>query len=310
MQVVAVNSNQLDAKLGKAGSGFKEQVERLAKQISEVAEGMPQHVARRLAGIVQGIFANPKGAMTASIAAGAIAQAHGVILVNMFEPTQAAPGTGSLIQNVNNWSLGYRIVGRQFTNNEAVAVRPKRLRMFGYMEDAFGDEHDPRLQTNNSWAFTVHPIVNGQFQHPSVLVGKERFGNGGYPQIDITTTSLTNSRGRPVYEFTVDLSNSNILFNPGESYLVSFMSEANRMGKQFGNPGLRAVNTYTTLNDPNVSQIGWTIQNNGEFYSSTHEGNGMISSLELTGEPVPEPASMVALGLGVAALARKRRSPK
>lgn len=300
----------LGVSLNQGRGGFKDNVNALTNQIIDVARGMPRDVAQSIAGVVQGIMRNPKGVFTAAIAGATVAQASGVTLVQMFEPTQVAPGTASLVQDADNWGLGYRIVAREFTNNGSVAVKPTQLRMYGFMEDAFGDEHDPRLQTNNSWVVTFHPIINGQLQHPSVLHGKERFGNGGFPQIDIDTTNLTNSRGRAVYEFTVDLSGSQIQFDPGWRGLVSFSSETTRMQGGAGRPGLFAVNTYTGLNGPDVSKIGWTIQNGGQFYNSSHQGNGMISSLELTGQPVPEPATLLALGAGAAlVINRRRRSP-
>lgn len=61
--------------------------------------------------------------------------------------------------------------------------------------------------------------------------------------------------------------------------------------------------TYTSITKPNIDQVGFHVRLANQTFPGTSGITGYV-----TAAPVPEPASMAALGLGVAALIRRRRS--
>lgn len=61
--------------------------------------------------------------------------------------------------------------------------------------------------------------------------------------------------------------------------------------------------TYSSITQPNIDQVGFHVRLLNQNFPNTSGGTGYVTAAN----PVPEPATMAVLGVGVAALIRRKR---
>lgn len=149
----------------------------------------------------------------------------------------------------------------------------------------------------NATAYTITSAdwsVTGSNVNGSALFSGTGGTNGGFQAYRVLSTAPTNT-ARPIY--AVDI-NVNFVLNPGQHWL------------RFTLQGSLASGPWYPLVTPRPGTAnGQQAVNNGAFapYIEAGSGESQDFPFQLTYEVVPEPATMIALGAGIAAVAARRR---
>lgn len=297
-QLVVGNEN---VALAQGRHGFKGGVENLAGEISKVAQGIPQELARGIAAFVQGAMSNPKGAFTAALAGAAMAQAHGVVLVERFNLDTSARSSRGFIQDVTNLQLGYVLAARPFSVTDS-AVFLDELKVRGNFKTAAGNYREP-IDDFRKLTFMVYR--KGADGKPESALSPLTFTRFNHDQIGVVSTGLSDAQGHRIDDFVMSFSTQTQL-TQGD-YFGVIVSETARMNGGSGLPFLRVANTFTALGSSNNSYEAWSTINGGAWSLSQDNGNGLTSDMYLSANPVPEPASMIGLGAASLAFVLRRR---
>jgi hypothetical protein len=198
-------------------------------------------------------------------------------------------------------SLGYVLVARPFSVDSTVQLEVLKVR--GNFVSAAGNFREP---TDNIRKLTFMVYEAGGDGKPVDALTPLTFTRFDSNQINVVGTGgLTDPQGYRIDDFVMSFTNSEQL-QPG-NYFGVIVSEGSRVTGGSGQGGLRVANTHTNLGSFNNSYESWSTINNGAWEFSQDNGNGLISDMYLTGNPVPEPAGLIGLGAGLAFLIRKRR---
>lgn len=163
----------------------------------------------------------------------------------------------------------------------------KAIRLYSYQTNA-----TTYTITGANWS-----IREGADPNSAVVKGSGTGGvNGGFQAYRVLSTAPTNT-ARPIYAVDIALSTP-LLLNPGQHWLT------------FSLTGSLASGPWYPLVTPRPGTAnGQQAVNNGAFAPYIEAGSGMSQDFpfQLEYNVVPEPATMLALGAGIAAVAARRR---